>query len=237
MSHHKTGTQLLTMVRDVLDESTASFWTDAQLYRYISTAKDRVWNEVRKLKKDYFAVTRTSADGSLTILGESYSASDLAVTVGGTSITLPHDFATLKLIQVTTSGYESVRFERRALNHPDMRAALEITDNVNPSTLYFEIIGERTLRYAPKSLVALATTFTYIQTFADIDEASDELTMPHPFYLAVVEYAIASAMLQDDDPNAATHEARAKQIILDATGADERQDQDEEIVVGFLENW
>lgn len=235
MANHKLLSDLRTAVRDVLDESTAAFWTDAQLNRYINRAKDRVWNEVRKLKKDYFMVTRTAADGALTILGESFTASTLAVSAGGTSITLPQDFATMKLIQVTTSGYESVRFLHRDLAHPDMRAALEVTSQQTPDTFYFALIAERTLRYAPLSNTALTLSMSYIQRFADLSADADELTMPHPFYLAVEEYAIASAMLQDDDAAAATHEARAKQIVLDATGADERQDQDAVTVVGYLE--
>lgn len=89
MAHHKTLAELRTSVRDYLDESTASFWTDSQLTRFVNRAVARVWNEVRKLNDDYFMVTRTAADGALTILGESFTASTLAVSVGGTSITLP----------------------------------------------------------------------------------------------------------------------------------------------------
>ena len=43
------------MVRDVLDESSASFWTDAQLLRYLNRAKDRVWSRIRELKDDWEA--------------------------------------------------------------------------------------------------------------------------------------------------------------------------------------
>lgn len=235
MSHHKTLADLRTYVRDQLDESTASFWTDDQIDRVINRARDRVWNEVRKLDEDYFMVTRTASDGALTILGESFTASTLAVAVSGTSITLPHDFAEMKLILVTTSGYEWVRFEHRDLTHPDMRDALDMTDTTTPGTFYFDIIAERTLRYAPKSDTALNLSITYVQRFDELEDDTDELTMPYPFYLAVEEYAISSAMLQDRNPDAATHEARAKQIILDAFGADSRQRQDTVNVIGYLE--
>lgn len=237
MSHHRTLAELRTSVRDYLDESSSSFWTDAQLGRFITRAKDRVWNEVRKLNDDYFMVTRTAADGALTILGESFTASTLAVSVGGTSITLPPDFAEMKLILVTTTGYEDVRFEYRDLTHPDMRAAMEVVGNQTPGVFYFDIIAERTLRYAPKSSVALDLSITYVQRFADLSADDDEMTMPYPFYLAVEEYATSTAMLMDRDPNAATHEARAKQIILDAFGADARQKQDTETAIGYLEGY
>ena len=237
MASHKTLSDLRTAVRDYLDESSSSFWTDAQLNRYINRARDRVWNEVRKLGEDYYMVTRPAADGTLTILGESFDCSGLGITVGGTTLTLPQDFAEVKLIQVTTGGYENIRVEYRDLTHPDMRDAMDVPSNITPSIYYFDVIAERTLRYAPKSDTALSLSITYVQRFDDLSSDSDTLTMPYPFFMAVEHYAVASAMLQDRNADAATHEARAKQIILDATGADVRQRQDTEAAVAYLEGF
>lgn len=235
MAHHRTLSQLRTAVRDNVDESTAAFWTNASLTRYLNRAKDRVATEVRKLKDDFFTVTRTSGDGALTILSESYSASSFAIVAGTSTYTMPPDLLELKLIEVTTSGYETVRFIHRDLTHHDMRAAMQITDNVSPSVIYFDLIGERTMRIAPKSDTALALQITYVQTFADLSDDSDELTMPYPLYLAVEEYATASAMMQDSNPNAAAHEARGRQIIEDFFGAHSRQTQDVEVATGYLD--
>ena len=53
MAHRKALSDLRTAVRDNLDEASASFWSNAQLLRFINRAKDRVWVEVRKLKEDF----------------------------------------------------------------------------------------------------------------------------------------------------------------------------------------
>lgn len=236
MAHRKTRADLLAAARRYLDEATASFWTDAQLYAYLNEAKDRVWNEVKKLKADFWHVTRTSTDGSVTILGESYATSSFAIVAGTRDYTLPHDISELKLIEVTTTDYESVRFLHRDLAHPDMRTALAVTENVSPSLIYFDLIGERTMRIAPKSDTALDLRLTYEQAFDDLS-ATIDLTMPMPLYLAVIYYAVASAMLQEANPNSAVHEARARQIVADVFGAHARQTQDTEIAVGYMEDY
>lgn len=235
MAHHRTLSQLRSAVRLNLDEASASFWSNADLLIYLNRAKDRVANEVRKLKDDFFTVTRTSGDGTLTILSESYAASSFAIVAGTTTYTMPPDLLEMKLIEVTTSGYETVRFFHRDLTHPDMRAAMQITDNVSPSVIYFDLIAERTMRIAPKSDTALTLQITYVQSFGDLSADGDELTMPYPLYLAVEEYATASAMMQDSNPNAAAHEARARQILEDFFGAHSRQTQDPEYASGYLD--
>lgn len=237
MASDKTLTDLVTMVRDNIDETTPSFWTAAEVIRFLNKAKDRVAAEVRKLKDDAFSVTRLSTDGALTILGESYAASGFAVAVGTRDYTLPPDLLEVSLIEVVTSGYEGIRFVHRKLSHPDMRAAMETPGNVGPSAFWFSIIGERTMRIAPKSDTALDLSLTYIQFFPDLSDGGDLLTMPHPLYLAVVEYATAAAMLKDRDPNAAAHEAQAKQIIEDVFGGSARQSQDQEVATAYMEDW
>jgi hypothetical protein len=233
VAHHRTLLQMRTQVRYNVDEATESFFDDDALNAYLNRAKDRVATEVRKLKDDFFMVSRLSTDGSLTILSESYSASSFAIVAGTSTYTLPPDLLEIKLIEVVTSGYEYVQFVHRDLAHPDMRAAMSITDNVAPSVIYWDIYGERTLRIAPKSDTALDLRLTYVQQFADLSADGDELTMPYPLYMAVEEYATASAMAQDRNPDAAVHESRAKQIISDFFGAHARQTQDIETSISF----
>ena len=236
MAHHRTWTLMRDAIRAYLDEATASFWTQAQLLIFANRAKDRVASEVRKLRHVYFTVTRSSTDGSLTILAETYLASSFAIVAGTRTYTLPPDFMSMQLIETITSGYEDVRFVYRPLNHPDMRSALAYVGNIAPSTFYFTISGERTLRVVPPSDTALDLRITYIQQFADLSADSDELTMPYPLYMAVEHYAVASAMMMDRDPNSAAHEARARAIINEVVAADVRQDQDIEVATGYLDS-
>lgn len=235
MSHHKTLTNLRDAVRDNLDETTASFWSAADIDRYINRAKDRVWMEVRKLKKDYFTVTRTSTDGSLTILGETYAATGFQVVASTRDYTLPPDFSEMTLVEVTTSGYETVKFFYRDLAAPEMRAALMITDNQTPDVFYFGLIAERTMRIAPMSDTTLNLRLTYVQAFPDLSLTTDELTMPFPLYLAVEAYATASAMKKDRNPAAAVWEQTGNSYVANVFGGHARQTQDPVFVSGAFE--
>lgn len=225
MAAHKTLSVLRTQVRHALDEATASFWSNAQLLVYINQAKDRAWNEVRLMRSDYFLKSVSSGDGTVSQLGENYTASGLAVTVSGTELTLPLDFSEFRLLKVTTTGYEDRRFHLVTLNDPRFRDALEETTAREPTGFYAALVNERTLRYAPLSSVALATTLSYIFQPIDLSADGDELQMPYPLELAVVWYAVASAMLQDRDDSAAVYEQRARAVISEVIGANVRQSQ------------
>ncbi len=237
MAELKTLTVLRTDVRDFLDEASASFWSNAQLNRYINRAADRVWARVRALNDEYFTITRDSTDGALTILGESYTASSFAIVAGTRDYSLPPDFEEMKAIEVLTDNYEDVRFVYRDLSDPDMRALLEITDNQTPSTFLFSLIGTRTMRIAPLSDTALDLRLTYVRRFAEMTTDADTLTMPHPLYLAVENYATAFALRQDRSPDAVTFAQDGDKVIAEMFGGHHRQSQDPETVVGYLADW
>jgi hypothetical protein len=221
-----TLSTIRTNVRHVLDEATASFWSNAQIALYINQAKDRVWNEVRGQRADYFLKSVASGDGTLSQLGESYDASGLAVTASGTELTLPIDFAEFRLLHVTTSGYEHVPFKLVTLNDPRFRAALEYTTAQDPVGFYAALVNRRTLRYAPLSSVALATKLSYVYQPIDLSADGDSLDMPYPLELAVEWYTVATALLQDRAPESAVFEQRARAVIAEVTGAQARQTQD-----------
>lgn len=237
MAHLKTLSDLRTATRDRLDESTATFWTNAQLNRYINRAKDRVWSRIRSLNEDYFMVRRTSLDGSVTILGETYATTSFQIVATTVLYTLPPDFSEMKLIVVTTDGYEDVRFEYKDLTHPEMRAALEITDDQTPATFFFDIVGERTMRIAPPSNTTLDIEINYVQALGEMTTDADTMTMPHPLYLAVESYAVALALEQDRNPDSKLVAADGDKIIAEVIGATHRQTQNPEHATAYLAEW
>lgn len=194
-------------------------------------------SRVEALNANYFAVTRTSDDGTLTILAESYTASNFAIAAGTRNYTLPPDFIEMLLIESITSGYETTRFIHRDLASPDMRSLLEITDNQSPSDFVFDIVGERTMRIAPLSDTALALRITYTQEIAELTTDADTMTMPYPLHLAVIDFATGYALRQDRNPDAASYEASADKLVAEFFGSHERQSQDQSIVRGYLNEW
>lgn len=239
MAHRKTLSGLRTAVRDNLDESTASFWTNAQLNRFLNRAKDLVWVEMRKLRPDdYFVTNRASTDGTVTILSESYATSSFQIPTGNTfTRTLPPDFAEMKRIEVITSDYEWVQFQHSDMTHPDFRALRSLTDDQSPGVFLFDIVGERTMHYTPRSSVALDLRLWYVQFLADLSADGDELEMPHPGYLAVEELATMRAQIMDRDPTAAVWSQLAKSTVATIFGGHARQTQDPVFVQGYLDDF
>lgn len=224
-------------VRDALDESSASFWTDAQLNRYLNRAKDRVVSRVRALEEDYFDVTRTAADGTLTLNGESYNTASLTIPVGSGDIALPPDFAEMRVVEVTQSGYEWVRVRFKDISTAEFRNARQFTNNMSPQEFLADIISEPSaMRTAPKSDTALTLSITYVRDIPDMSLDGDRLLLPKPLYMAVEQYAISMALKQDRSPDAASYEATGDKIIAEAFGATHRQSQDQVTVTGYLED-
>ena len=226
MAQAKTRAELLAEVRANLDEATASFWTDAELYRFLIRAKDKVWMEVCKLQKKFFVRTLSSTDSPATILGATYTpSSSLAITAGGSTLTLPGDFASLETLEVITSGYEYVQFCARDMATPEFRELRSDTTQRAPGAFYFDIYGLTTLLYTPLSNVALDTRLYYVYRPADMSGSVD-LDMPDPLYMAVEEYATTRAMLKDRDDTAAVWNQMGNKTVVDCLNAITRQVQD-----------
>lgn len=238
MALRKTLATLRTLVRDALDEPTQSFWSEDQLTRYINIGKDRAWVEVKKLKDDFFVVSRTSTDGSLTLIGESYAASSFALAAGTREYTLPHDVSEIKLIECATSGYESVRFVFRDLASTEMRGARELTENQAPGVIYCDLVSERTLTIAPAVDVALDLRLWYVPILDDLSAETDVLQMPHPLYIAVRNFAASEALVQDRAEEASVWEQKGLASVQAFMSAHRRQTQDPELIVLYAaEEW
>lgn len=236
MALRKTLLNLRTAVRDNLDEVSPSFWSDAQLLRSINRARDRVWTEVKRLKDDYFLVSRTSLDGTLTILAESYAATSFQIVAGTKEYALPFDVSELKLIECLTSGYEHVRFVHHDLASPEVRALRELTTSQSPSLFAFDLIGERTLTIAPASDTTLNLRLWYVPILDDLVADTDTLQMPHALYTAVEEFATARSLVQDRAAEAATWEQMGLATVQRFMGAHRRQTQDPEMVRLYMED-
>ncbi len=206
--------------------------------------------EVRRVRDDYLTISRTSADGSLTIYGATYAASGLGITVGGATFTLPPDCLEIRLVECITSGYEGVRFQvGMSISDPDVQAARYLSNqpgtNLEPTGFYISWRGGATADLSPLSSVALALRWEYvsstcIETTAGVairafTTDSDELTLPHPCYLAVEEVATARAQMQDQDPMFSAWTGWAQASVAKFIGSSTRQSMDVQHVRGVFE--
>lgn len=198
-----------------------------------------MWAEVRKERKDYFLSTRKSTDGSVTILGETYTTSSLALTASTVlDLTLPPDFTELRTFSVITTSYEWVTIKMRTVTDANYRAARQYPDASSPSILYGAITNERTLSLGPKTDTALDTQLVYVFQPQDLDAVTNTtLQMPYPLYKAVEAYAASYAFEADDDPRAAVRLNIARDVIAGVVGGDERQTEDIIVIPSADEAW
>lgn len=238
MALRKTLSFLRTNVRSYLDESTPGYWTNAQLNQYINEAKDRVQTEVQKEQEDFWDIIRTSLDGTVTLAsGDSFDCSLFRLIASDITYSVPKDVREIRTIRCVTSGYEWVSFFHRKQNDPDFRGARAMVDPVSPATLFWDLYGESGLLVVPKIDTTLDLELTYTPVIPDLVNDSDTLEMPHPLYIAVQEYATASAMMMDSSPNAAAWEAKGNASIARFLGATQRQSQDVTVVRGYGEEF
>lgn len=235
MARRRTLLQMRTKVRQNLDEIAPGFWTNANLNESINSGKDRCWSEIRKLEEDYFDVTRSSSDGSQTILGETYDCASFAIASGVRDYTLPPDYAEMKTIECITVGQEHLRFTYRLSTDPQFRAALARTTPEDPNGFLYTIIGDATWRIAPPSNTALAIRLTYVAIVADLEADSDTLALPWPMHRAVEEYATADALMGDRAPESAAFEARGNSSVARFLGSNKRASTDPQFAVGYME--
>jgi hypothetical protein len=228
----KTLSSLKTAVRNSLDEPVAAFWSDDQMVEAINRAKDRVWMEVKRLKDDYLLSSPRSTDGTMSILGASYAATNFRLVAGTTEYYLPFDVAEVKLIEVITSSYEWVRFSHRDLN--DMRGLRETTENQSPGTVYFDLVAERTLVIAPPLDTSLDLRLWYVPILADLSADDDQLEMPHPLYMAVEHWAVAHLQVMDRDETSAVWEQKGATVVAAFMGSHKRQTLDPEFVTPYM---
>jgi hypothetical protein len=233
MALRKTRLELQSAIRTNWDEISPSFWPVGDPIQFINRAKDRVVLEVRKAQQDYLEVTRTSLDGALTILGESYNASAFRLVVGVRDYLLPPDFSELVSNQCISSGFEWLRLTYRRPSAPDFRRALEETNPQTPR--YYTLLGERTWRVAPKPDATYEFDLTYVPVIPDLATDASTLELPHPLYMAVEQYATAEGLMKDHSPDAAAWEAKGNATIALFLGANARQSTDTEYVHGYLE--
>lgn len=145
------------------DGTTHRFVTEPELLTWAQEGHERLLNYLRGVRDDYGLVTRQSTDADLRWNGITYDCSNFGLTTTARTYTLPPDLIELRQIRALTSGYEGRLFEHKDLSDPTVVAqARSASDTTESGTLYWDIVGERTLRLALPPDVALDTEISYI---------------------------------------------------------------------------
>jgi hypothetical protein len=192
-----TPSSILSRVRDQLVEATASFWTDAELYRYMSDAESEINNMV-----------------------ECYQLTGTAAAATGTSAyTLPTDCVT-----VTRLTYDGVPLklvsqrERSNLDQPGYGSTVQTGD----STHWYMYGGMAYLWPVPSR--APTIKYWYVAEPVDISTASSSFSVPQQFQNAIQDYVLYRAFTKDQDQGKAEwHKREFMQAMMDLKSREQRR--------------
>lgn len=224
---------IITNARKPLRESTASFWSDAELLVHALAGVSDLWRRVIDLHQEHY------------------------LTVDETNVTLAASTATLtgipstafRIVSIdvrdpTTAATQGIEFVPRDWNHPDMvnarrNPAVSPAGAVIPYTITGQgpPVGTLTVRVGQKVSSAVNLTVAYIPTHG-ASASSDNNPIPGESDKAIEAYIVAHARAKErkdgsiDPEFAAFYEAEARKITVALTP---RQEQELDVVEGMFE--
>lgn len=232
---------LLSSIRDQarikLKETSASFWTDAELLDDIRTGINDLWGAVIDLHQEHYITV---------------DATNVTIATDGTSLAgVPTDVFRVLLIEprdTTSAGsHRSVMFVPKDYNSPEFISAraLGSQDPTNGLRIYYQVteagspVGAPTILIAPSPSSAMNIRLVYVEGpgTAALTAASNN-PIPGESDMALIAWTIAYARSKerDDrspDPNWLTIYATEKQNLL--TRLTPRQTQETEEAIGVFD--
>jgi len=192
-----TPGNILSRVRDQLVEATAAFWTDAELYRYMSDSESEINNmvECNQLSTTTATVTATS--------GYTLATDCLMVT------RMTYDGVPLKQID---------QRERSTLDMSGYGGSPQSGDSTN----WYRYGGMAYLWPIPARAVDLK--YWYVGEPVAITTASVAFTIPQQYHTAMQDYVLYRCFVKDQDQGKAEwHKREFMQGVQDARMREQRR--------------
>jgi hypothetical protein len=188
-----TLSTIITNARVTLNETSAAFWTDAELLVHAISGIKNLWKQIIDLNEGHF-VTVDETNVSM--------AASSNVLTG-----VPTDVFRIELIelrdQTSTNSVQGLIFEPRAINHPDFTGARSL-GSVDPGgqTIFFCVLGggspiaAPTIEVAPKLNTAVLLRVVYTATLAALTSGSSN-PIPGESDHAIEAWIIAHARAKE----------------------------------------
>jgi hypothetical protein len=234
-----------TQARRHLIETSASFWSSAEIVDIINNGIKDLWRPIVDLKEEYYLV---------------WDITNVSLAADTSTLTgLPEDIYKVYLIEprdvTSDSDNKNLHFEPLDWNHPRFRAARTI-DPVSPSNnvIYYAIMGAGapvdydsdtvaganiTIRVAPQVSSAVNLSFGYVPSLPALT-AGQEHPIPGEADQALIAWTVAWARAKEredrtPDPGWLQVYATEKQNLLNSLGL--RQYQEPKLVDAFFEQY
>lgn len=223
---------ILANARIKLQETSARFWTDAEIVSDINGGIADLWRAINAQYQDYYFTT---------------DAASCSIAASATSMSgVPSDVAIVRGVEpASPSAYPDLNFEFRPYTDPKVASARAMTaqDPTQIGVIYLSLTGlgapagTPTIYVAPRLTSAVTVRLTYIPTLP-AKTVSDNNPIPGQSDKALEFWAIAYARAkiredQSPDPEWLALYATEKANILTALAP--RQEQDDQRVEGLFE--
>lgn len=189
-----TVSTIISRARTILNEATASFWSDSELVGYIQEGAADLWKALVGVNEDHFFTLSTSS---------SVAANQSTLSA------VPADLYRIKLIEPTTlSSYVNTFFQPRDYAHPDFRRARSMSAQDPQGTVFFyDVVAEgppvstASIYIAPQSKSAFNLTIGYVKTIGSLSTGSNN-PIPGESDHALVAWCVAHARSREREDRA-----------------------------------
>lgn len=185
---------IVTGARYKLLETTASFWTDAELITHANDAVKDLWRAVSDVHQDYFWTVTSDSVTPVTMAANTLALANVPTGVA----------KVLGIEPVDQASYPRMNFFPRRFTHPDMIAARNIpaADAGSIGPFYYSITGAGapvaapTIYAAPRINAAVYLRLTYVPVCSTL-AAGDANPIPGESDTAIKNYVIAHALAKE----------------------------------------
>jgi len=232
-----TFTVLTTRTRERLVETTASFWTDAEILAFLIDGAKDLWRAILDLNQEHFLTNDVT---NVSLAADATSLTGVPTDVFRVAIIEPRD---------TTSDGSApdLQFLPRDFNHPDFAAARSVAaQSPNGIQVFYCLINAGapvaapSILTAPKLNAAVTLRLVYNQTLGTLTGSSDN-PIPGEADNALINYAMAYLMGKQTEGNLtpdpewlSLYATEKKNILIALTP---RQTQEPETVEGYMEEY
>ena len=219
-----------------LRETSASFWSDAELLVHALSGISEAWRRVVDLHQEHYL---TIDETNVTLAAAAASLSGIPSTC--------FRIVSIEARDLTTSSANfGLEFFPRDWNHPDMTNARRQA-NIDPTgrPIFYTVVGQgppvgtMTVRVAPKTTSAVNLTLAYIPTHG-ADGSDDNNPIPGESDLAIEAWISAHALAKErklSTPDAEFMGLFESQMQKILTALTPRQEQELETVEGMFEGF
>lgn len=243
-----TLTSLVTRVRDLINEPVASYWSDAELLRYMNGGINDLYRRIKdNLQDDFFTEDATNVSAP----ANTRALSGVPMNVAHVRAIRPRSLAT----------YPNVRFWPRKYGDYDFQAA-EACEAISPASggdVLYCIVGTggpvytpgtpdvtgMSIIIAPKFSSALLLTLAYTPSRTEITSGATVNPIPGESDMALVYWTVAHALARTphgDQLSMVPHPGYLKmyedQLMKIGVATTPRQDDEPDVAEAFFElNW